>query len=109
MWFAIWTVLILGALAFFAFLGWRLWRDSIKPLLVELTRAAEVTGELADKVAQLQAQQQEQAFTPDIGATPVQREALAQRRHDIRQARADRKAQRRERTYARWRALGQPF
>lgn len=109
MWFAIWTVLVLGALAFFAFLGWRLWRHSVKPLLVELTRAAEVTGRLADKVSQLQQDHPDPTFTPDVLATAAQREGFARIRHEIRQRRADRRMLRRIRTHARWRELGQPF
>src|SRR5690625_2486948 len=109
MWFAIWAVLIVGALAFFAYLGWRLWRRSIRPLLEELGRAAEVTSELAEKVAELQQADADPVFTPHVLASDAEREAFAQRRHDVRWARALRKEARRDRAFARWRELGQPF
>ncbi|HLS24845.1 MAG TPA: hypothetical protein VK063_03115 [Beutenbergiaceae bacterium] len=109
MWFAIWAVLIVGALAFFAYLGWRLWRRSIRPLLEELGRAAEVTGDLAAKVAELQQAHADPVFSPDIMASDAEREVFSQRRHDIRSARAERKQARRDRAFARWRQLGQPF
>ncbi|MGC0250737.1 hypothetical protein [Pseudactinotalea sp. Z1748] len=109
MWFAIWTVLILGALAFLAYLGWRLWRGSIQPLLVEFGRAAEVTGRLAVQVAQLQQAHPDPVFTSDVFADAAQREGFARLRHEVRQIRRDRKAERRARTYTRWRELGQPF
>ncbi|SRR5690554_1601785 len=109
MWFVIWTVLVLGALGFFAYLGWRLWRRSVRPLLQELGNAAQVTGELAEKVAVLQEAQPEPRVTPDLFASESQREAFAQTRHDIRARRRSRADARRERAYARWRDLGQPF
>lgn len=109
MWFGIWVVLVLGALGFYTVLGWRLWRDSVKPLLAELSRAAQVTGELAEQVARLQQDQAVPTFTPDVLADHAQREGFARLRYQIRQRRADRRLQRRLRTYARWREIGQPF
>lgn len=109
MWFWIWAVLALGALVFYALIGLHLWRRSVKPFLRELNRAAEVTSTLSAQIEELNAQNPPVVPVADLYASEDQRAAMRQRREDVRAARAARKADRLERTYARWRRLGQPF
>jgi hypothetical protein len=56
LWFLLWFVLIAGALAFFALLGVRLWRQ-LKLLTAELTTAA-------DRLAQVSAAMDELSSPP---------------------------------------------
>ncbi|PVU81723.1 hypothetical protein DDP54_14015 (plasmid) [Cellulomonas sp. WB94] len=103
LWFAVWTVLVVGTLLGAFFLGRDLWRKA-GALLSELGRAADAFGRLADAT--------EQAATPD-GVPPIHaqlfddRAALRLRVDELRAARRERAALRAERhvaTFARWRA-----
>jgi len=99
LWFAVWTVLVVGTLVGAFFLGRDLWRKA-GALLSELGRATDAFGRLADVTA------------PD-GVLPIHAElfddraALRSRVDELRAARRERAALRAERhvaTFARWRA-----
>ncbi|MBO3085588.1 hypothetical protein [Cellulomonas fengjieae] len=102
LWFSVWTVLVLGTVGGAFLLGRRLWRSAVA-LGRELSRAADVTAELADKVDRLQA-----AAGPRTGPTLfADRDVLRARWDAVREAAADRRVLRRERhvaTRLRWTA-----
>lgn len=104
LWFAVWTVLVVGALVGAFFLGRDLWRKA-GALLSELGRAADALGRLGDATAQ--------AAGPD-SVPPMRaqlfddRAALRSRVDELRAARHGRALRRAERhvaTLARWRAF----
>ena len=104
LWFSVWTVLVLATLGGAFLLGRSLWR-SVVALGHELARAAEVAGQLADRVDELQAA----AGTPDTGPTLfADRDVLRARLHQLREAAAGRRVAREERhtaTRLRWQAF----
>lgn len=108
LWFAVWTVLVLGALACFVLLALHLWRH-FKALMAQLSRSSEVFERLETTMAELDEQFARRSFTPDLTADQAQREAWRQRRRDNLAARAARVQARRSRTLERWRAIGLPF
>ena len=88
LWFSVWTVLVLATLGGAFLLGRSLWRSAVG-LGRELSRAAEVTAALADKVEQLNAA----AGVPDTGATLfADRDVLRARRAELRGEAAVRRA-----------------
>ena len=104
LWFAVWTVLVVGTLVGAFFLGRDLWRKAAA-LLSELGRAADALGRLGDATAE--------AAGPD-GALPPRaqlfddRAALRSRVDELHTARRERSLRRSERhvaTFARWRAF----
>ncbi len=106
MWFVIWAVLIVAALAFFAVLGLRLWRNSARPLLNELGEATKMAQTLSEQVEALRAANPPLHPQPSIVATDEQRQAYRQVRLDNKSAKSTRKWARRERAYTRWVNLG---
>ncbi|HLS15746.1 MAG TPA: hypothetical protein VK095_14655 [Beutenbergiaceae bacterium] len=108
MWWVIWTVLVLGAVGVFVLIGVRLWRAATA-LLRELNAAAAEFGHLADRIAELDAARTEQRFTPDLEATPQQRDQWRQQRAANLNTRTRRRHQRREGAYSRWRWIGTPL
>ncbi|WP_028048380.1 hypothetical protein [Cellulomonas sp. URHD0024] len=66
LWFSVWTLLVLATLAGAFFLGRRLWRSGVA-LGKELGRAAEVLGQLAVRVDELQ--RAAEALRPETGPT----------------------------------------
>lgn len=108
MWFVIWVLLVLGALAVFVLIGLRLWR-SAKELLKELGASAEASTRLAERIEELSAAQQDRQFTPDLVATALQQDRWRQQRAANLTARAARRQARRDRAYARWRGIGMPL
>lgn len=108
LWFAVWTVLVLGALACFVLLALYLWRH-FKALMAQLSSSGEVFERLDRTMAELDEQIAQRRFTPDLGATETEREAWRQTRRDNLAARAERVHARRSRTLKRWRAIGLPF
>ena len=105
LWFSVWTVLVLATLVGAFLLGRRLWRSGMA-LAKELGRAAEVTGELAARVDELQAAAAE--FRPDTGPTVFADPAeMYDRYAELRVAAAGRRvarADRREATRRAWKA-----
>jgi hypothetical protein len=103
LWFAVWTVLVVGTLVGAFFLGRVLWRKAAA-LLSELCRAADALGRLGDATAQ--------AAGPDSVPTMRaqlfdDRAALRSRVDELRTVRRERSLRRAERhvaTRARWRA-----
>lgn len=108
LWFAVWTVLVLGALVCAVLLAMYLWRH-FKALLAQVSRSGEVFDRLETTMAELDAQNAARAFTPDLTAGEAEREAWRQQRRDNLAARAERVKARRSRTLERWRAIGLPF
>ena len=51
LWFLLWLVLVLGAAAFFAYLGRHLWRKA-KALTAELGAASDRLGEIAAAISE---------------------------------------------------------
>ena len=103
LWFSIWTVLVLATLGGAFLLGRRLWRSAVA-LGHELSRAAEVTGRLAETVDQLQAAAEVRDTGPTLFAD---RDVLRARHAALRESAAARKAVREERhvaTRRRWSA-----
>lgn len=107
-WFAVWTVLVLGAVACAVLLALHLWRH-FKALMAQVSRSSQVFERLDATMAELDEQVGSQAFSPHLSATEAQREAWRQRRRDNLAARAARVRARRSRTLERWRAIGLPF
>ena len=103
LWFSVWTVLVLATLGGAFLLGRSLWRSSVA-LLHELSRAADVTAQLAERIDELQ----EAAGTRDTGPTLfADRDLLRARLAEVRAGAAGRKVEREERraaTRLRWRA-----
>ncbi|KRD45136.1 hypothetical protein ASE38_14200 [Cellulomonas sp. Root930] len=103
LWFTVWTVLVLATLGGAFLLGRRLWRSAVA-LGRELSRAAEVAAQLADRVDELQAA----AGTRETGPTLfADRDLLRARLAEVRAGAAGRKVEREERraaTRLRWRA-----
>ena len=103
LWFSVWTVLVLATLAGAFLLGRSLWRSAVA-LGRELSRAADVTAQLAVRVDELQAA----ADRPETGPTLfADRAALRARLDALREAAAGRRAEREQRhvaTRLRWQA-----
>jgi len=103
LWFSVWTVLVLATLGGAFLLGRRLWRSAVA-LGRELSRAADVAAQLAERVDELQAA----AGTRDTGPTLfADRDVLRARRDELRQAAQGRRAAREQRhvaTRLRWQA-----
>ncbi|WP_456788469.1 hypothetical protein [Cellulomonas sp. P5_C5] len=103
LWFSVWTLLVLATLGGAFLLGRSLWRSAVA-LLHELSRAADVTAQLADRIDELQAA----AGTRDTGPTLFADRAVLRARLDaLREAAAGRRAVREERhvaTRLRWQA-----
>ena len=105
LWFAVWTVLVVGTLVGAFFLLRRLYRQA-KALLAELSRAADVLGQVADRASEL-AEASAALSTPapvdlvDAGPARARRAetALATER------RRDARAARHEQAFRRWQAL----
>lgn len=108
LWFVVWTVLVLGAVACAVLLALHLWRH-FKALMAQVSRSSEVFERLERTMAELDEQVGRRTFTPDLSATDAQREEWRRRRRDNLAARAARVQARRSRTLERWRAIGLPF
>lgn len=105
MWFALWSVLVVGTLVGAFFLGRRLWR-SLVALGRELARAGEVSAELADRAAELAdlAAQQRASTDPTLFADRDElRDAVRGLRRE-RAARREERARRHAETARGWRA-----
>ena len=103
LWFTVWTVLVLATLGGAFLLGRRLWRSTVA-LGRELSRAADVTAQLADRVDELSAAAGERQTGPTLFAD---RDVLRARLAEVRAGTADRRAEREARraaTRLRWRA-----
>ena len=103
LWFSIWTLLVLATLGGAFLLGRRLWRSGLA-LGRELSRAADVAAQLADRVDELQAARGTVDTGPTLFADP---EPLRARLAELRAAAAGRRAEREERrtaTRKRWAA-----
>jgi hypothetical protein len=103
LWFSVWTILVLATLAGAFLLGRRLWRSALA-LGRELSRAADVASQLADRVDELQAARAAVETGPTLFAEP---EPLRERLAQLRAATAERRAVREDRhgeTRLRWRA-----
>ncbi|WP_258723147.1 hypothetical protein [Cellulomonas sp. NS3] len=104
LWFTVWTVLVLAAVAGAFLLGRSLWRK-VRDLGAAAAEASDVLGRLADQVDALAdaAGQQEPVRAQLFDDTHVLRERLAELRRAAGGRRAVRRLQHQE-TYARWRA-----
>lgn len=104
LWFSVWTVLVLATLGGAFLLGRSLWRSTVA-LGRELSRAADVTAQLAERVDELQAA----AGSRDTGPTLfADRDVLRARLAALREAADGRRAAREERhvaTRLRWQAF----
>jgi len=103
LWFSVWTLLVLATLAGAFLLGRRLWRSALA-LGRELSRAADVASQLADRVDELQAARGPVDTGPTLFADP---EPLRARLAELRAAAAGRRAEREDRrtaTRLRWAA-----
>lgn len=103
LWFSVWTVLVLATLVGAFLLGRRLWRSGLA-LGRELSRAADVAAQLADRVDELKAARGEVETGPTLFADP---EPLRARVAELRAAAAERRVEREARrtaTRLRWRA-----
>ncbi|WP_066588792.1 hypothetical protein [Cellulomonas timonensis] len=104
LWFLVWTVLILGTLVGAFLLGRDLWRKGLA-LTRELGRAAEALGVLAERMAELaDAADAIPAARPQLLDDPGEHRATVDRLREERVERASARAERRQSTYARWRA-----
>lgn len=104
-WFAVWTVLVLGTLIGAVLLGRRLWRQG-KALLAQLSETGRVMDQLQTRIEDLEAARgSEPTFTPSLLATEEQRERWRVVRQANRDARNARRAVRRGLTYRRWDAV----
>ncbi|HEY0186247.1 MAG TPA: hypothetical protein VGC67_02035 [Cellulomonas sp.] len=106
-WFLVWTVLVLAALAGAFVLLRRLWRQG-RALVAELERASQVLGELAETTGRIaeQAREAERAAAAVTELLPDPQEAHG-RWQELRAQAAVRRERRRERdrtTRERWRA-----
>lgn len=108
LWFAVWTVLVLGAIVCAVLVGRRLWR-SFKALMDEASRSGQVVAQLDARIAELDKQRADQAFRPHLTADARARQEWRRRRRENLAARAARVRARRSRTLERWRAIGLPF
>lgn len=103
LWFTVWTVLVLATLGGAFLLGRRLWRSAVA-LGRELSRAADVAAQLADRVDELQAAAETRETGPTLFAD---RDVLRARLAEVRAGAADRRVEREQRraaTRLRWRA-----
>ena len=103
LWFTVWTVLVLATLGGAFLLGRSLWRSAVA-LGRELSRAAEVTAQLADRVDELRAAAETRETGPTLFAD---RDVLRARLAEVRAGAAERRAEREGRraaTRLRWRA-----
>ncbi|MGY4642422.1 hypothetical protein [Cellulomonas sp. URHB0016] len=101
LWFSVWTVLVVATLAGAFLLGRRLWRSGVA-LAAELTRAAAVAEQLADRVEQLRAGAGARETGPSLLADV---ETVRRRYDDLRaaaHARRGARAARHRRTWASW-------
>lgn len=114
LWFAVWTVLALGAVGALFLATRSAYRKGVL-FLGQLSHAAEVTARLADRLEELtelleQTQEQEQAHAAATRTQddPFGAHAARDRRAELQvlrdRRRADR-ADRHEQTYERWRSL----
>ncbi len=103
MWWALWTVLVVGTLVGAFYLGRSLWRRGVA-FGREAARAAEVAGRLADRAQELAGQARERNPVPP----PALGRDLADVRADLAAVQADRdrrkdeRAARHRRTWERW-------
>lgn len=101
-WFAVWTVLVLGTIAGAVLLGLRLWRSG-KALLAQLSATGRVMDQLQTRIEELEAAHgPEPVFTPSLLASDEQRERWRTVRYANRETRAARRRLRRALTYRRW-------
>lgn len=103
LWFAVWTVLVVGTLVGAFFLGRDLWHKGAA-LLSELGRAADALGRLGDATAQPAGAD---SWPPIRAQLFDDRAALRARLDELRgerRERAQRRAERHVATFARWRA-----
>ena len=103
LWFSVWTVLVLATLGGAFLLGRSLWRSAVA-LGRELSRAADVAAQLAERVDELQAAASRRDTGPTLFAD---RDVLRARLDGLREAAAGRRAEREERhvaTRLRWQA-----
>src|SRR5690625_8036106 len=78
-WFAVWTVLVLGAVACAVLLALHLWRH-FKALMAQVSRSSQVFEHLEATMAELDEQVRSQTFTPHLSASEAQRERSEERR-----------------------------
>lgn len=105
LWFAVWTVLVLGTIAGAVLLGLRLWRSG-KELLAQLSETSRVMDHLQTRIDELEAARgPESTPRPALLATDEQRARWRAVRQANRDTRAARRALRRGLTYQRWDAV----
>lgn len=102
LWFAVWTVLVIGTLAGAFFLLRDLYRKG-KALVLELERAADVLDAVADRAAELQAGATQPAPVELLDPEPA-RLRMAERRLRL-LARRLRRQHRHASAYARWQSF----
>ena len=105
LWFIVWTVLVVGALVGAFFLLRHVYRQG-RDLLHELERAADVLAQVTDRAEELAAAAA--ALNPPAPVDLGDPAPARARRHEALLATARRRAaraERHERTYARWRAF----
>lgn len=105
MWFALWSVLVIGTLVGAFFLARRLWR-SLVALGRELARAGEVAGELASRAEELAAiaAQERPATSASLLADRDELRAAVWRLRAERRARREARAEQHAATARGWRA-----
>ncbi|WP_448060734.1 hypothetical protein [Cellulomonas hominis] len=107
LWFAVWSLLVVGTLVAAFFLARDLWRKA-RALLAELERASGVLAAVADRAAEL-AEQAEAVAGADAGPDLFHdRDELRARRDRLRRERNERRARREARhkeTIAGWSAI----
>ena len=104
LWFAVWTVLVVGTLVGAVLLGRDLYRRA-RALLAELGRAADLLGQVADRAARLA----DEAGTPVLAPVELADPGPARERHAVtaavRRGRAAERAERHAATRERWRSF----
>lgn len=100
-WWPVWIVLILGALAVLVVLGVRLYRQG-KALAAEVERALAVAERLEQRMAELEELAQEREIAPELFLTPERRAELSELRAQVRATRRARRDARYQRVRERW-------
>lgn len=100
LWFAVWSVLVVGTLVGAFFLVRHLWRKT-KALFAALEELTEVLDRLDRQAAALEGQVGTVPRPVDLADLGVAREHLAEAR-EVKAARARRRAERHEAAYRRW-------
>ena len=104
LWFIVWLLLVIGTLVGAFFLGRRLYRSG-RALVAEMGQAADLVGDLAARVSELEEAEPEHPVQPvDLADRAAGRRRWAEA-GAVRQARRTRRRGRYQATYERWRAF----